>query len=83
MLCLVCVAPLFACDLLKVFLFAIMTGSKAAVKLEDILMSKYVLKDIRQLSSTFQTSSIEAFHSLLNHFSPKMFGFSYMGVDSR
>ena len=54
-------------------------GSATTVKLEKLLLSRYLLKDMRQLSGREQTSSLEAFHSLLNHFAPKMYAFSYHG----
>nr|XP_026695329.1 uncharacterized protein LOC113475407 isoform X1 [Ciona intestinalis]XP_026695330.1 uncharacterized protein LOC113475407 isoform X1 [Ciona intestinalis] len=56
--------------------------TKAAVQMEKIVCNSRLLKDIAQLSSTYQTSTVEAFHSLLNNFVPKMicFSFSWHGV---
>uniref|UniRef100_UPI00358F7204 uncharacterized protein n=1 Tax=Myxine glutinosa TaxID=7769 RepID=UPI00358F7204 len=55
----------------------------AMVKLEKLVRSPALLRDMRQLSGQEQTSSLEAFHSLLNHFAPKMYSFSYHGQLSR
>ena len=45
--------------------------------LEEVVLNKLVLKDIRKLSTLHQTSSIEAFHSLLIQYAPKMGAFSF------
>ncbi|XP_078327710.1 uncharacterized protein LOC111106332 isoform X2 [Crassostrea virginica] len=58
-------------------------GSKASVKLEELVMSKQMQKDIPKLSPGVQTASLEGFHSVINQFAPKMFGFSYQGMLSR
>uniref|UniRef100_A0A8C5AM79 Uncharacterized LOC115533401 n=1 Tax=Gadus morhua TaxID=8049 RepID=A0A8C5AM79_GADMO len=58
-------------------------GSLAAVKLENIMMRAALLKDVRQLSPQHQTFSLEAYHSLILHFTPKHTGFSYLGMYSR
>ncbi|XP_065908498.1 uncharacterized protein [Dysidea avara] len=58
-------------------------GSKAYEKLYDILCSKTLLPDIKKLSSQHQTSSLEAYHSVVNHFAPKLLSFSYHGLHSR
>ena len=52
-------------------------------KLESSLNSKALEKGIQQASPLAQTSCLEAFHSVLNHFSPKMIGFSYVGMFCR
>ena len=49
----------------------------------DIVTDKKRIKDVRQLSPHGQTSSLEAFHSVINHFAPKMLHFPYEGMDSR
>ena len=42
------------------------------MRLEELVTSKSLLKDIQQLSGHHQTETIEAFHSLVIHFGPKM-----------
>ncbi|KAM9328821.1 uncharacterized protein KZ484_020184 isoform 2-T2 [Pholidichthys leucotaenia] len=54
-------------------------GSKLMVRLEKVMSSTTLLKDIRQIFGQEQTSSLEAFHSLPNHFAPKTYSFSYRG----
>ncbi|XP_064467916.1 uncharacterized protein LOC135378751 [Ornithodoros turicata] len=50
-------------------------GSQPQKKLASITLSKYLLKDIPSLSPDVQTSSLEAFHSLLIRFAPKSVGY--------
>ncbi|CAH3143473.1 unnamed protein product, partial [Porites lobata] len=54
-------------------------GSTAAVKLEELVTKPQLLKDISQLSPKYQTSALEAKHSLDLHFVPKHTAFSYWG----
>jgi len=42
--------------------------------------NKKLLQDVAKLSPLHQTSAIEAFHSLILHFAPKMTAFSYTGM---
>ncbi|KAK7475684.1 hypothetical protein BaRGS_00033055 [Batillaria attramentaria] len=58
----------------------IKAGTKLSAKLTDILESRQMMKDVPMLSTGPQTASIEGFHSVLNHFAPKMYGFSYSGI---
>uniref|UniRef100_A0A3B3CW11 Uncharacterized LOC112158213 n=1 Tax=Oryzias melastigma TaxID=30732 RepID=A0A3B3CW11_ORYME len=53
--------------------------STMMVKLEKLATTTYLIRDLKQLSNREQTSSLEAFHSLLNHYAPKMYAFSYEG----
>ena len=46
-------------------------GTEAAITLENILLEKRLLSDIRNLSSVYQTSTLEAKHSLNVRFVPK------------
>ena len=59
------------------------SGSKAAIKLEEVLHKKTLLNGISQLSPVYQTSSLEAKHSLDIQFVPKHTAFSYWGMYTR
>ena len=52
----------------------------AAVKLEELVHGKSLCKDIAMLSGTYQTFTVEAFHSLVIQFAPNMFVYSYNGM---
>ncbi|XP_015761747.1 PREDICTED: uncharacterized protein LOC107340861 [Acropora digitifera] len=54
-------------------------GTAAHDKLKNVLLNKTLLKDIANLSPEAQTSSLENFHATLNHWHPKMLGFSFLG----
>ena len=51
--------------------------------LSDLIMANAVVKDIQKLSPDFQTSSLEAFHSLVNRFAPKHTHFGWLGQMAR
>ncbi|CAN8020745.1 unnamed protein product, partial [Ixodes persulcatus] len=53
------------------------------VALHKIVMARHLLKDIPRLSGGSQTYKLEAFHSLLIHFTPKSSHFSYDGLVAR
>lgn len=57
--------------------------SRPKTKLAAIAESKYLLKDIRQLSPDVQTSALEAFHSLIIRFAPKSVGFGAKTMRNR
>ena len=57
------------------FYFSLSVGS-VAYALNNINL----VKGIKQASPFAQTSCLEGFHSVLNHFSPKMIAFSYAGM---
>ena len=58
-------------------------GTLAFEKLQDLLTTKQMEKDVRKLSPGAQTAVLEAYHSIVNHFAPKMIGFSFHGMHSR
>ncbi|KAL2096063.1 hypothetical protein ACEWY4_008211 [Coilia grayii] len=55
-------------------------GSKALYKMEKILTNKRVLGDVEKLSSRYQTSTLEAFHSVILRFTPKNVVFPFIGM---
>jgi hypothetical protein len=57
--------------------------TKASEKLSAIVCNKNFCCDVKKLSPVHQTSKCEAFHSLVNNFSPKSTAFSYHGMLSR
>lgn len=57
--------------------------SAAAVRFEKLVLDKNLLSSIRNLSGKYQTSNVEAFHSLIIHFAPKLTVFSYSGMLAR
>lgn len=61
----------------------LLPDTKVAVKVEEILQAKSLVKDIGKMSPQHQTSSLEAFHSVINRFAPKNTGFSYTGMQCR
>ena len=48
--------------------------------MEKILTSKRVLTDVEKLSSKYQTSTLEAFHSVILRFTPKNVVFPFIGM---
>ena len=61
----------------------IYSGTKACEKLYDVICNKNLLTDIKQLSPFQQTSGLESYHSVINHFAPKLLAFSYVGMHCR
>lgn len=57
--------------------------TKESEKLPPILTNKYLCKSICNSSNTYQTSQLEAFHSLVLQFASKHTAFSYLGMLSR
>ena len=47
---------------------------------EKALMKKSIQKGIQKPSPLSQTSCLESFNSVVNHFTAKMIGFSYVGM---
>ena len=64
-------------------LYIYYTGTKACEKLNDVICGANLLADIRKLSPCQQTSSLESYHSVINHFAPKLLAFSYIGMHCR
>ena len=58
-------------------------GSKACEKVSDIISNNRLMEDVRKLSPHHQTSSLESYHSVVNHFAPKLLAFSYVGIYCR
>ncbi|ELT96829.1 hypothetical protein CAPTEDRAFT_225143 [Capitella teleta] len=58
-------------------------STPASCMFEDLVSITQMRKDIPMLSPMEQTSELEAYHSVVNQFSPKMIGFSYFGMTCR
>lgn len=58
-------------------------ASKVCEKLTDILWSRSLLKDIKMISPRYQTSSLEALHSLDIIFAPKHTAFAFLAMYAR
>jgi len=52
-------------------------------KLDDLVTNTRLLTDMKKLSLTHQTNSLEAYHSVINHFALKLLAFSYCGIYAR
>ena len=63
------------------FIYCIDT--KPSEHLLPIINNKSLCNDIMKLSCSSQTSCLESFHSLINHFAPKHTAFSYLGMNAR
>jgi len=57
--------------------------SLAFEKLSTLLTNSRLVKDVKKLSPLRQTSSVEAFHSLIIQFAPKSAAFSFKGMMTR
>ena len=64
-------------------IFSLFLGSVAYEKLHSALTNVNLMKGIKQASPFAQTSCLEGFHSVLNHFAPKMIAYSYVGMYCR
>ncbi|XP_077507575.1 uncharacterized protein LOC144118531 isoform X1 [Amblyomma americanum] len=58
-------------------------GTDAFIKLRVIVENSRLLIDIKQVSASCQTSSVESFHSLVNRLALKSFTFSFYGMLAR
>ena len=61
----------------------IVFGSRAHKSLQLLLNNKVFLKDIGKLSPSGQTSSVEAYHSVVIYFAPKMTHYFYLTMKAR
>ena len=59
------------------------TDTKPSEKICEIIRNKTFCKDIQNMSNSYQTSRLEAFHSIVMQFAPKITAFSYLGMKSR
>eukprot|EP00795_Rhopilema_esculentum_P011047 gene11047-19898_t len=55
-------------------------GTTPSEKAEQLIRDKNLCKNIQKPSPYHQTSNVEAFHSLILHFCPKMTAFSFKGM---
>ena len=60
-----------------------LSDTKASKKVSKIIRNTLFVNDFGKLSPIHQTSSLEAFHSVIIHFTPKSICFSYAGMKSR
>ncbi|KAJ8018039.1 hypothetical protein HOLleu_44188 [Holothuria leucospilota] len=58
-------------------------GSEACESLCKVLTNTRLRNDVKKMSPKQQTSRLEAFHSLVNFFAPKLTVFSYEGMTCR
>ena len=58
-------------------------GTKTSDKIESVVLAKSLKEDIVKLSPAEQTFPVEAFHSVINSFAPKLLAFSYQGMMCR
>jgi hypothetical protein len=59
------------------------TDTKASEKIIEAVTNKRLCNNIVKLSTYHQTSYLESFHSLINHFAPKQYAFSYKSMLAR
>ncbi|KAL8570857.1 hypothetical protein ACOMHN_023530 [Nucella lapillus] len=58
-------------------------GSEEYEAVCKVVEDRFLLKDVRKLSPLYQTSALEAFHSLIVRFCPKHTAFSWLGMYCR
>lgn len=57
--------------------------TKPSEKFSSLVRNQNLCTDIKKLSTTYQTSRVEAFHSVIIHYAPKLVAFSYAGMKAR
>ena len=60
-----------------------LSDTKAAVKLLEIIQNKNLRKDVQKMSPQYQTSVLEAFHSLITQYASKDQSYSYIVLLTR
>lgn len=63
--------------------FFLYEGSDAHRKFREVVCSPSLVKDVPQLPTKQQIYSCEAFHSLINQFTPKTYHYSHGGMQAR
>lgn len=61
----------------------ILLKGQANVEVVDLLTKTMLINEIGKMSNLGPTSGVEAYYSVVNHFAPKMYKFSYKGMISR
>ncbi|XP_057709542.1 uncharacterized protein LOC130927604 [Corythoichthys intestinalis] len=61
----------------------LLPGTEVNVAVVELLTKTMFVNDVMKMSHLGQTSGVETFHSVVNHFAPKMYHFSYKGMKSR
>ncbi|XP_033740310.1 uncharacterized protein LOC117327446 [Pecten maximus] len=59
------------------------TGSVPYKLINEVVTSKFLMKDIPKLSPVHQTYVLEVFHSIINHYAPKSTHFQYAAMNAR
>ena len=70
-------------DIIKIMYFSYCTDTKASERISSIIQNKSFCADVKKLSPVFQTSTCEAFHSVVINFAPKSTAFTYNGMRAR
>lgn len=63
--------------------FLFIADSPEHDKVKELLTNQSLVSGIQQASPLSQTSCLEGFHSVLNHFAPKMLAFTHSGMNCR
>ena len=58
-------------------------GTKSSKKVTDLITNGRFCNAVCKMSPSYQTSGLEAFHSVVNHFAPKSVALSYEGMLAR